>query len=86
MKRLIYLLIPLALYGCSEQCTECTEVVIIEEWNINANTESVRDSVTMFEVCDVNGVNVVDGLVVVGDVQEVENNVFKRLTTSINCN
>lgn len=85
MRKLIYLIALAVMFGCSEQCTECREVTTIETWNINTNTESERDSVTVFEICDVNGVVAVDGLVVVGDVQEIENNVYKRVTTEILC-
>ena len=85
MRKLIYLIALVTMLGCSEQCTECKEITTIENWNINTNTESTRDSITTFEICDVNGVVAVDGIVVVGDVQEIQNNVYRRFTTQILC-
>jgi hypothetical protein len=84
MKKILIVITAFVISGC-EKCTTCTETITIKRWNINSNTESTRDSVTVFEVCDVNGVNVVDGLTVEYDIQEVENNIYEQLTTEIIC-
>jgi len=83
MRQIILLITALTIYGCEKQCKDCVEKKILDTWNINNMTDSSDTTITHFTICE--DFDVVDGINVIGEVREVESNIYERTTIEITC-